>query len=90
MWCGDRWLEPGSYIDLPLGAAAGPYVAGPDGVELFEFTMGDGRSWEPDPRAFAPLLAARGVTPLPNPPIELPDWLDDRRSDQTTVLDPEG
>src|ERR1700716_4327564 len=41
MWCGDRWCPVGTYIDLPLGAAAGPYIAGPDGVDLFELTVGD-------------------------------------------------
>ena len=90
MHAGDRWCPVGTYIDLPFGAAAGPYVAGPDGVDLFEFTLGDGRSWEADTVGFAQLLAERGVTPLPNPPIDLPDWLDDRRSDQTRLAPPTG
>ncbi len=85
MWCGDRWCTVGTYIDLPEGAAAGPYVAGPDGVELFEVTMGDGRSWASDHEEFSRLLTERGVTPLPNPPIDLPDWLEDRRNDQTRL-----
>jgi hypothetical protein len=88
MWAGDRWCPPGTYIDLPLGAAAGPYVAGPDGVDLFEVTLGDGRSWTPGTDDFAQLLAERGITPLPNPPIELPDWMEDRRSDQTALGSP--
>ena len=54
MWCGDRWCTVGTYIDLPEGAAAGPYVAGPDGVDLFEVTMGDGRSWAGDERGVRP------------------------------------
>jgi hypothetical protein len=83
MWCDGRWCPPGTYLDLPYGAAAGPYVAGPEGVELFEVTMGDGRSWEADPDGFDRLMAERGVTALPNPPIALPDWLEDTRSDQT-------
>jgi hypothetical protein len=83
MWCGERWCPPGTYIDLPYGAAAGPYVAGPEGVELFEVTMGDGRSWEADPEGFDRLMAERGVTALPNPPIDLPDWLEDTRRDQS-------
>lgn len=85
MWCGDRWCTVGTYIDLPEGAAAGPYVAGPDGVDLFEVTMGDGRSWASDHEEFARVLTERGVTPLPNPPIDLPDWLEDRRNDQTQL-----
>lgn len=83
MWCRDRWCGPGTYIDLPEGAAAGPYVAGPEGAEIFEVTMGDGRSWTDSEQEFADLMAARGVTALPNPPIDLPDWLEDTRNDQT-------
>jgi hypothetical protein len=86
MTCGDRWCPAGTYIDLPDGAAAGPYVAGPDGVEIFEVTMGDGRSWEADPDGFARLLGEHQVEPLPNPPIDLPEWLEDRRSDQTRLV----
>ncbi len=85
MWCGDEWCGPGTHIEIPYGAAAGPYIAGPDGVELFEVTAGDGRSWESDPDGFATLLAERGVTPLPNPPIALPDWMPDTRSDQARL-----
>jgi hypothetical protein len=81
MWCGDRWCPAGTHIDLPLGAALGPLVAGPDGVELFEVMMGDPRSWEADRDGFHRLLDERGVTALPNPPVQLPDWLPDTRSD---------
>lgn len=87
MWCGERWCPVGTYIDLPLGAAAGPYTAGPEGVELFELTIGDGRSWASQPETFAAILAERDITPLPNPPIDLPSWLADRRSDQTRLTD---
>jgi hypothetical protein len=79
--CGDRWCPAGTHIDLPLGAALGPLTAGPEGVELYEVMMGDPRSWEADRDGFHKLLADRGITPLPNPPVELPDWLEDRRSD---------
>jgi hypothetical protein len=85
LWCGDRWCPEGTHIDVPFGAAGGPYVAGPEGVEIFEFTIGDGRSWEADPDGFGRLLRERGVVPLPNPPIELPDWMEDRRSDQAAL-----
>ena len=86
MWCGDRWCGPGTHIEIPLGAAAGPYVAGPAGVELFEVTAGDGGSWEADPAGYAALLAERGVAPLPNPPIALPDWMADSRRDLTRLI----
>ena len=36
-------------LELPLGASFGPFVAGPDGVELYEVMMGDPRSWSDDP-----------------------------------------
>ena len=88
MTCGDSWCGPGSHIEVPFGAAAGPFIAGPEGVELFEVTAGEGYSWEADPEGFADLLAARGVTPLPNPPITLPEWMEDRRSDQTRLAFP--
>jgi hypothetical protein len=83
MSCGDVWCGPGTHIEVPFGAAAGPYVAGPSGVELFEVTAGDGGSWEADRDGYARLLAEHGVSPLPNPPIALPDWMSDSRRDLT-------
>ncbi len=88
MWCGDVWCGPGTHIEVPFGAAAGPYIAGDEGVELFEVTAGEGHSWEADPEGFAVLVAERNVTPLPNPPITLPDWMEDRRSDQSRLVGP--
>ena len=85
MWCDGRWCDPGTHIEIPEGAAAGPYVAGPEGVELFEVTAGDGGSWEADPDGFAALLAEKGVTMLPNPPIALPVWMEDSRRDLTRM-----
>lgn len=81
MWCGDRWCPAGTHIDLPFGASLGPLIAGPEGVELFEVMMGDPRSWEADRDEFHALLDERGVQALPNPPVQLPDWLEDKRSD---------
>ncbi len=88
MTCGDTWCGPGTHIEVPFGAAAGPFIAGPEGVELFEVTAGEGHSWEADPEGFAELLAVRRVTPLPNPPIQLPDWMEDRRSDLSRLTRP--
>lgn len=79
MTCGDVRCTTGMHITLPLGAAFGPFVAGPEGVELFEVMIGDPRSWPADPEGFAVLLAERGAKRLPDPPIELPDWLEDTR-----------
>ena len=77
---GDAELEPGGHVELPLGASFGPLVAGPDGAELYEVMMGDPRSWSDDEDSMQQLLAARGVTQLPDPPIDLPGGLDDLRA----------
>jgi len=63
-----------------LRAALGPFVAGPDGVELFEVMMGDPRSFPADLASYEQFLADRGVEQLPNPPIDMPAWLEDTRS----------
>lgn len=78
--CGDRDLGPGAHVELPLGAAFGPFIAGPDGVHLYEVMLGDPRSWSDEPEAMAAVLAERGVEPLPDPPIELPAGLEDLRA----------
>lgn len=80
MWCGDRHCPAGTHVELPLGAAFGPFVAGPDGTVLLEVMMGDPRSWGDQPELFVEALAARGAEPLPDPDIELPGWLVDLRS----------
>ena len=77
---GDRECGPGTHVELPVGAAFGPHVAGPDGCELFEVMIGDPRSWGNDPGAFQQVCESLGVTPLPDPPIDLPDWLEDERT----------
>lgn len=78
--CGDVECGPGTHIELPLGAAFGPFVAGPQGVHLYEVMMGDPRSWSDDAGAMAALLAEHGVEALPDPPIELPAGLADLRA----------
>ncbi len=80
LWCGDRYCPAGTHIELPLGAAFGPFVAGPDGVILYEVMMGDPRSWGDDPSSFEAALARQDAVALPDPPIDLPDWLEDLRS----------
>ena len=80
MMCGDVKCTAGMHITLPQGAAFGPFVAGDSGVVLFEVMMGDPRSWPADPEGFEKLLSQKGARKLPNPPIELPDWLEDTRS----------
>ena len=45
MSCGDVRCTAGMHITLEQGASFGPFVAGPEGVTLFEVMMGDPRSW---------------------------------------------
>ena len=79
MHCGERLCTAGTHIELPVGAAFGPFVAGPEGAILFEVMMGDPRGWGDDPESFERTLAAHGAQALPDPPIELPSWLEDLR-----------
>jgi hypothetical protein len=80
MTCGDVVCRKGMHIALDQGDTFGPFVAGPEGVELFEVMMGDPRSFPADLEGYEAFLAARGVEQLPNPPIDLPDWLRDTRT----------
>ncbi len=80
LWCGGRHCPAGTHIELPFGAAFGPFVAGPEGTVLIEVMMGDPRSWGDDPASFESALADRGSEALPDPAIELPPWLEDLRS----------
>ncbi|MDX6285794.1 MAG: hypothetical protein QOG53_1279 [Frankiales bacterium] len=77
---GQRHCPAGTHVELPHGAAFGPLRAGPQGALLFEVMLGDPRSWGDQPQAYDDLLAAHGVTPLPDPPLEFPAWLSDLRA----------
>ena len=76
---GDTVCRAGTHIELPEGEQFGPLVAGDAGCELFEVMLGDPRSWSDDPAAYEEACAARGVTPLPDPEIAFPDWMEDQR-----------
>jgi hypothetical protein len=76
---GDRACPAGTHIELPVGAAFGPLRAGPDGCTLFEVMMGDPRSWGDQPETLDALRAEHGVEGLPDPELELPEWLSDLR-----------
>lgn len=80
MTCGEIACRKGMHIALDQGDTFGPFVAGPEGVELFEVMMGDPRSFPADEAGYARFLLERGVEQLPNPPIELPHGLEDTRS----------
>jgi len=81
MTCGDVRCTAGMHITLEHGASFGPFVAGPEGVKLFEVMMGDPRSFPADPEGFEALLESKGASKLPNPPIDMPDWIQDTRSE---------
>jgi hypothetical protein len=70
MTCGDVHCPAGTHIALD----------GPNGVKLFEVMMGDPRSFPADLEGYQRFLEERGVVQLPNPPIEMPDWLEDTRT----------
>lgn len=80
MTCGDVVCRKGMHIALEEGDTFGPFVAGADGVELFEVMMGDPRSWGDDPDSLDRLRAEHGVEPLPDVPLDFPPWLEDLRS----------
>jgi len=80
MTCGDVKCTQGMHITLEKGASFGPFVAGPEGVELFEVMMGDPRSWPADTEGFEKLLQEKNAKRLPNPPIDMPDWIEDTRN----------
>lgn len=80
MTCGEVLCGPGTHISLDQGDTFGPFVAGPNGVVLFEVMMGDPRSFPADPEGWERLLAAKGAVPAPNPHIAMPEWLKDTRS----------
>ena len=80
MTCGDVRCRPGTHIALDQGDTFGPFIAGPDGVVLFEVMMGDPRSFPADEDAWERLLAEKGAKQAPNPEIELPEWLKDTRT----------
>ena len=80
MTCGDVRCPAGTHIALDQGDTFGPFVAGPEGVTLFEVMMGDPRSFPADLEGYERMLAERGVRQLPNPPIDMPEWLEDTRT----------
>lgn len=80
MTCGDVECRPGTHIGLDHGDDFGPFVAGPDGVVLFEVMMGDPRSFPARQDEWHALLAERDVRLLPNPPVVIPGGLEDTRN----------
>ena len=80
MTCGAVECRPGTHIALDHGDDFGPFVAGPEGVVLFEVMMGDPRSFPARQDEWHALLAERDVRLLPNPPVVIPGGLEDTRN----------
>ena len=75
---GEELCRAGAHLTLEKGASFGPILAGPEGALLYEIMMGDPRAVPANHEQFAALCAERGVTPLPNPPLEFPSWVGER------------
>ena len=75
---GDELCGAGTNIVLEQGAVFGPIEAGPEGALMLEIMAGDPRAVPADPEGFAAICAERGITPLPNPPIDAPAWFGER------------
>lgn len=80
-WIGGDWCTAGTHFHVPLGAAFGPIVAGPEGVTCWELSFGEFGGWGDQPELYEREIAARGVTPLPDPPLEIGPWFTDPRGD---------
>jgi quercetin dioxygenase-like cupin family protein len=80
-WIGGVWCRTGAHLHVPLGAAFGPIVAGPDGVTCWELSFGEFGGWGDQPELYEREIAARGVSPLPDPPLHIGDWFRDPRGD---------
>ena len=78
-------FAPGCVLGGRLGAAFGPIVAGPDGVTCWELSFGEFGGWGDEPELYDREVEARGVTPLPDPPLDLGDWFVDPRGDTGAV-----
>ncbi len=80
-----RACAAGTHVHVPLGAAFGPLIAGPAGVTCWELSFGEFGGWGDEGELYDAAVAARGVTPLPDPPIDLGDWFVDPRGDTGAV-----
>ncbi len=68
----------GSLIELPEGASFGPIVVGESGAETIEVYFGDCRPIPADLQEWEAIKQERGITELPNPELDVPDWFGER------------
>lgn len=80
-WIGGEWCTPGTHLHVPLGASFGPIVSGPEGLTCWELSFGEFGGWGDHPELYEAEITARGITPLPDPPLDIGDWFVDPRGD---------
>jgi len=78
VWFDEEPCRAGSLIKLPLGASFGPIVAGDEGAETIEVYFGDSRPIPADPEEWETIKQERGITELPKPKLDVPDWFGER------------
>jgi hypothetical protein len=78
VWFGNEHCRAGSLVKLPLGASFGPIVAGDEGAETIEVYFGDCRPVPVDADEWTAIKRDRGITELPNPKLDVPDWFGER------------
>lgn len=73
--CGDIVARAGTHIMLEWGDLFGPWIAGPEGCELYGFIAGEGAAFAGDEARFEALLKEQGAVRVPLPmPKRLPPW----------------
>ena len=72
---GDKVCTKGMHVTLEEGAVFGPIIGGAEGALLYEIMMGDPRAVPADKAAHEKFCADRGIKLLPNPPMDLPEWM---------------
>lgn len=80
-WIGTEPCEAGTHIHVPLGSAFGPIIAGPQGLTCWELSFGEFGGWGDQPELYSEAITQRGITPLPDPPLDIGDWFVDPRGD---------
>lgn len=78
---GEIEVAAGAHVHVPLGAAFGPIVAGPDGLNCWELSFGEFGGWGDQPELYTAEIERLGASPLPDPPLELGEWFVDPRGD---------
>lgn len=70
-----RVCRAGDHIMLEWGDVFGPWVAGPEGCELYGFVAGDGAPFMGDPDVWQAWLDEHGAVSVPLPaPTRMPPW----------------